>query len=367
MEALEETASEAGSVMGELETASIAESTASTVDTGIGSSVATDFDTEQATTDEMLRTELDHLRLHGSSVTDEAREEMEEGGDVFNPMSNLVSERNTGSRRVTRSLSDPGHAVETDHDVTDNATWSEAQVSHGTVESVARKESDDLECELSSTDDDTMRTESVSTQEVRLLVERSFQIDAVACRGVPLIHCVRLMCSFLLSGNPGEMLSDSSVRVSVKSLALSCIAQAVKLHPEAFLVRILPESSEESDDEELRQSSPQLVRDILLFSGHGDPQLRGSLAAVIGNVIRTGLEKGRLVLTVSDEYDVWFSIVRVFINNVYSIVFLYKFIIVKSAMDLLHECTLYIVPKNKSCLRPSSDTSPHAFKIKLVN
>jgi len=302
LEVLEETVSEGGSVMSELEIASIAESTASTVDTGIGSSVATDLDTDQATTDEMLRSELDHLRLHGSSATDDdqAREEMEEGGDVFNPMSSLVSEGNTGSRRVTRSLSDPGHAVEKDNDTTDNATWSEAQASHGTVESVARKDSDDLEHELSSTDDDTIRTESVSTQEVRLLVERSFQIDAVACRGVPLIHCVRLMCSFLLSGNPGEMLSDSSVRVSVKSLALSCIAQAVKLHPEAFLVRILPESSEESDDEELRQSSPQLVRDILLFSGHGDPQLRGSLSTVIGNVIRTGLEKGRLVVTVSD-------------------------------------------------------------------
>ena len=43
-------------------------------------------------------------------------------------------------------------------------------------------------------------------------------------------------------------------------------------------------------------ASPQLVRDILLFSDHGDPQLRGSLAAVIGSVIRTGLEKGRCVL-----------------------------------------------------------------------
>ena len=303
MEVLEETASEADSVMSELETASIAESTASTVDTGIGSSVATDLDTEQATTDEMLRTELDHLRLHSSSTTDDdqAREEMEEGGDVFNTMSSLVTEGNTGSRRVKRSLSDPGHAVETDNEATDHVTWSEAQTSHGTVESVARKGSDDLEHELSSTDDDTIRTESISTQEVRLLVERSFQIDAVACRGVPLIHCVRLMCSFLLSGNPGEMLSDSSVRVSVKSLALSCIAQAVKLHPEAFLVRILPESFEESDDEELHQSSPQLVRDILLFSSHGDPQLRGSLSTVIGNVIRTGLEKGRLVLVVSDE------------------------------------------------------------------
>ena len=300
LEVLEETASEGGSVMSELETASIAESTASTVDTGIGSSVATDLDTEQSTTDEMLRSELDHLRLHGSSATDdddEERQEMEEGGDVFNPMSSLLTEVNTGSRRVTRSLSDPGHAVETDNNATDHATWNAAQGSRGTVESVVCKDSDDLEHESSPAEDDVIRTESVSTQEVRLLVERSFQIDAVSCRGVPLIHCVRLMCSFLLSGNPGEMLSDSSVRVSVKSLALSCIAQAVKLHPEAFLVRILPESIEGADDEELHESSPQLVRDILLFSGHGDPQLRGSLSTVIGNVIRTGLEKGRLVLT----------------------------------------------------------------------
>lgn len=294
--------------MSELETVSIAESTASTVDTGIGSSIATDLDTEQATTDEMLRSGLDHLRLPGSSATgdDEEREEMEEGGDVFNPMSSLLTEGNTGSRRMTRSLSDPGHAAETDDNATEHAMWSAAQGSHGTVESVARKDSDDLEHESSSADDDIIRTESVSTQEVRLLVERSFQIDAVSCRGVPLIHCVRLMCSFLLSGNPGEMLSDSSVRVSVKSLALSCIAQAVKLHPEAFLVRILPESVEEADDEELHESSPQLVRDILLFSSHGDPQLRGSLSTVIGNVIRTGLEKGRLVLTESDEWNLFF-------------------------------------------------------------
>lgn len=282
-------------MMSELETASVAESTASTVDTGIGSSVATDLDTEQETADEMLRSaELDHLRLHGSRAEDDeqAREEVEEG-DVFNPMLSQVTADNAGNRRVTRSLSDPGHSIETDSNATDGVTWNETQTSHGTVDYVSHKDSDGLEPELSSTDDDTIRTESISTQEVRLLVERSFQIDAVACTGVPLIHCVRLMCSFLLSGNPGEMLSDSSVRVSVKSLALSCIAQAVKLHPEAFLVRILPESSEESDEEGSHRSSPQLVRDILLFSGHGDPQLRGSLATVIGNVISTGLEKGR--------------------------------------------------------------------------
>lgn len=295
LEVIEDATAGGGSGVDDIETASIAESTVSTVDTGIGSSVATEFDGEQVTADEMLRSpELDHLRLHGNSESDaeEAREEDEEG-DVFSSMSAHVDSQ---KRRVARSLSDPGHTVDEESVSTVEPAWREPHDPHGTCDFVPHKDSDGLEQELSPPNDDDViiRTESVSTQEVRLLVERSFQIDAVACSGVPLIHCARLMCSFLLSGNPGEMLSDSCVRVSVKSLALSCIAQTVKLHPEAFLVRVLPESSE-SDEEELHRSSPQLVRDVLLFSGHGDPQLRGSLAAVIGNVIKTGLEKGRLV------------------------------------------------------------------------
>ena len=296
MESLDETASEADSVEDELETASADDSTSSTVDTGVGSSIVTDFDSDQVTADEMLRSpELDHLRFHGDSRTDvdEAGEEIEEG-DLFDSMSSV---ENLDNRRANRSLSDPGHTVDSENITTANTTRSDSPDPHVAYDSIPHKDSDGLEQEVApSNDEDVIRTESVSTQEVRLLVERSFQIDAVACAGVPLVHCARLMCSFLLSGNPGEMLLDSSVRVSVKSLALSCIAQAVKLHPEAFLVRVLPESSGDSDEEELHRSSPQLVRDVLLFSGHGDPQLRGSLAAVIGCVIRSGLEKGRFVL-----------------------------------------------------------------------
>ena len=297
MESLDETPSEADSGTDEIETPSTTESTCSTVDTGMGGSLAADFDGEQVTADEMLRSpELDHLRLHGDSTVseaDEAKEETEEG-DLFNYMSTA---ENLANRKSTRSLSDPGQLADKDTVSTSDTAWTNSRDTQGTYDFVPRKDSDGLEQELtSSNDDDVIRTESISTQEIRLLVERSFQIDAVACSGVPLVHCTRLMCSFLLSGNPGEMLSDSSVRVSVKSLALSCIAQAVKLYPEAFLVRVLPESSGESDEEEMHRSSPQLVRDILLFSHHGDPQLRGSLAAVIGSVIRTGLKKGRCVL-----------------------------------------------------------------------
>ena len=294
LDIFEEIAAEGDSVVDESDTASIAESTVSTVDTGIGSSVANDFDGEQITADEMLQSpELDHLRLHGDSITSEAEglREVDEG-DLFSSSS---MQGDLENRQLIRSLSDPGHMVN-GQDVTNvDTALNESQDSGDIGETVCQKDGTNVEVEQEN-EDDIMRTGSMSSDEVRQLVQRSFQIDSVACSGIPLLHCARLMCSFLLSGNPGEMLSDSSVRVSVKSLALLCIAQVVRLHPEAFLARMLPESSSESGEEGLHRSSPQLVRDVLLFSGHGDPQLRGSLAAVIGNVIRSGLEIGRWVI-----------------------------------------------------------------------
>lgn len=293
LDIFEEIASEGDSVVDESDTASMAESTVSTVstvDTGIGSSVANDFDGEQRTADEMLRSpELDHLHLHGDSVASGVEEVREvDEGDLFLSSS---MQGDLENRQLIQSLSDPGHMVD-GQDV--GTALNESQVSSDTGETVCQKDGSSAEAELGQqNEDDIMRMGSMSSDEVRQLVQRSFQIDSVTCSGIPLVHCARLMCSFLLSGNPGEMLSDSSVRVSIKSLALSCIAQVVRLHPEAFLARMLPESSNESDEE--ARSSPQLVRDVLLFSGHGDPQLRGSLAAVIGNVIGSGLEKGRWV------------------------------------------------------------------------
>ncbi|XP_068709184.1 huntingtin-like [Montipora foliosa] len=297
LENVEDVVSYGVSAIDESETGSIAESTVSTVDTGIGSSVATEFDGEQVTADEMLRSpELDHLRFHGDTASDAEEAKGNEEGDLFVSMSVHGDMEN---RPLTRSLSDPSRDVD-DRESAANAdsALNETLDPHETYETVSQKDSNGLEAELRQPNDDDI-IESVSSEEVRLLVKHSFQIDAVACSGIPLIHCARLMCSFLLSGNPGERLSDSSVRVSVKSLALSCLGQVVRLHPEAFFVRIFPESSSESDEEDFHRSSPQLVRDVLLFSGHGDPQLRGSLAAVIGNVIGTVLEKGRL------DFDTW--------------------------------------------------------------
>ena len=162
LEFLEETPSEGDPTMSEVETASIAESTASTVDTGVGSFIATDFDTEQTSVDEMLRSaELDRLRLHGGSAgdNDQTREEAEEGIDVFD---STMSEVKTENRRTTRSLSDPGYAAETDNNASIDATQNETQVLHGTFDYVAHRDSDGLE--LTTSEDDTIRTDRKSTR-----------------------------------------------------------------------------------------------------------------------------------------------------------------------------------------------------------
>ena len=102
--------------------------------------------------------------------------------------------------------------------------------------------------------------------------------DAVTCTGVPVLHCVRVMCSFLLQGQPGCILPDSQTRVSVKALALTCICSALKIFPEAFVAKVLPDDIDGSEN-------AQLVRDILLFITHEDPHLRGLVAASVSSFI----------------------------------------------------------------------------------
>jgi huntingtin len=56
---------------------------------------------------------------------------------------------------------------------------------------------------------------------------------------VPLVYCSRhLAASFLLTGCAGFTIPDSSVRVSVKALALSCIANILRLSPNIIFLSI---------------------------------------------------------------------------------------------------------------------------------
>lgn len=117
-------------------------------------------------------------------------------------------------------------------------------------------------------------------------VDEGFPIDPVVCVGFPIVHCARVMGSFLLSGKSGEILSDRAVRVSVKSLALNCLAAILKIKPSVFLMRVLTEAEDHNSDDEVNQ---QLIREVMLFEGHHDPTIRGSLALLLANFLRSSL------------------------------------------------------------------------------
>ncbi|KAJ8336106.1 hypothetical protein SKAU_G00394490 [Synaphobranchus kaupii] len=105
----------------------------------------------------------------------------------------------------------------------------------------------------------------------------------------PLVHCVRLLsASFLLTGRKNGLVPDGDVRVSVKTLAVSCVGAATALHPNVFFNRLYREPLPG-----LQPDEQQYITDILRFVEHGDPQIRGATAVLCGTVIHSILNKTR--------------------------------------------------------------------------
>ncbi|CAH0556044.1 unnamed protein product [Brassicogethes aeneus] len=93
-----------------------------------------------------------------------------------------------------------------------------------------------------------------------------------------IIYCARLIVkSFLLTGVPTCLVSDKVTRVSVKSLALTCLSSIVKLYPSILLIYL---------DKNVK-SVNQEISDIFLFGDHPDPQLRGVVRTIISNFVKT--------------------------------------------------------------------------------
>ncbi|XP_064193966.1 huntingtin-like [Anguilla rostrata] len=105
----------------------------------------------------------------------------------------------------------------------------------------------------------------------------------------PLVHCVRLLsASFLLTGQRNGLVPDGEVRVSVKTLAVSCVGAALALHPEVFFSKLYREPLQG-----LLPDEQQYISDILGFVEHGDPQIRGATAVLCGTLIHSILKKTR--------------------------------------------------------------------------
>ncbi|XP_032690213.1 huntingtin isoform X2 [Odontomachus brunneus] len=98
---------------------------------------------------------------------------------------------------------------------------------------------------------------------------------------MPIKFCCRyLVSSFLLAGKPGHLVPDKLFRVSVKSLALTCVGYILKLYPHLLTMTVTKESS-------CCNENKQLIADILLFANHPDPQIRGNIAMVIGTFLKS--------------------------------------------------------------------------------
>ncbi|XP_023290265.1 huntingtin [Orussus abietinus] len=101
-------------------------------------------------------------------------------------------------------------------------------------------------------------------------------VGSITDMDVPLKYCCRyLASSFLLTGSAGQCIPDKMFRVSVKSLALTCIGHALRLCPTLLSISVAKNPSE----------NPQLMSDILLFADHPDPQIRGNISIIIGSYL----------------------------------------------------------------------------------
>ena len=74
--------------------------------------------------------------------------------------------------------------------------------------------------------------------------ERGWDVGSILGDEMPLLYCVRLLCRrFLLQGEPGVLIPDKVTRVSLKSLALGCIASSFTLCPHIFFYKLFPQES----------------------------------------------------------------------------------------------------------------------------
>ena len=146
------------------------------------------------------------------------------------------------------------------------------------------------ELDRDETEQDMMVEDSEEREADNQGVDEGFDIDPVVCSGVPILHCARVMCSFLLSGKSGEILSDRASRAMVKHVALNCLAAIFKIHPQAFLQHVAPKVDGEGDND---GSNRQLIRDVLLYVEHHDPTIRGSIAFLIGEFLQSSLVRSR--------------------------------------------------------------------------
>ncbi|XP_056004424.1 huntingtin-like isoform X2 [Ostrea edulis] len=131
--------------------------------------------------------------------------------------------------------------------------------------------------------------ESSPELDVKTPVPNYRQIDVtqnIGClsEDMPLDFCIRVICRrFLLGGTKEQLIPDRVVRVSSKALALGCVSYTMILKPQVLFMNVFKEVTEDNN---------QLMKDVLLYASHFDPQLKGTATLIIGNLIKSCLTQG---------------------------------------------------------------------------
>lgn len=130
----------------------------------------------------------------------------------------------------------------------------------------------------------------------------------------PIVSCIRMLCtSFLLDGESGQLIPDKTIRVSVKVLSLNCVSQALGLCPQAFIAPLYVQLTPDCQDVGDQVSEIHRVLDVLQYTNHSDPKLRGNIALLISNYIKTSL------IVAGYHYDLWLHSLSQQINNEYQV------------------------------------------------
>ncbi|KAK4875471.1 hypothetical protein RN001_011893 [Aquatica leii] len=178
--------------------------------------------------------------------------------------------------------------------ITDDAV-DNANIEKAVVENLTKLELSDTSSERSftqHTDDKSLATGSDD-------LNQEIDIGGFQDKNVPLLYCTRLIVkSFLLNGFPNTLISDKKVRVSVKSLSLSCLSTIVYIYPKVFLMYL-----DKNYTKDVKGCSfyKQPISDILQYKDHNDPQLRGAVRIIIGNFLKS------VILKSYDKYEKWIA------------------------------------------------------------
>jgi hypothetical protein len=155
------------------------------------------------------------------------------------------------------------------------------------------------------------------TLEQFMLQRNDLIIGNLLDNDIPLRFCCRFLASsFLLVGTSGELIPDKLFRVSVKSLALTCLSNLFRLYPDIFFLTV--EKVSKNDE---KVNDKQMISDILKFVDHSDPQIRGNVSMIIGRLLQGIFANNKGYFSLEDSSS---SITLQYLINLILKVFIYE-------------------------------------------